>query len=191
MYTVDVEVTGIAPLLQNQFPVPTLEEMSSGGTKKTGATDYSEEWREKLYANGHGVFQPAVHFEASMVKAAVAFRVKGQGRKTYKDLFKSSVFVTPDEILHGVDVPEDLTTDGDEQLYIDMRPVVVQRARVIRMRPTFKSGWKLEFQIEVLDDAIPQSMAQDILAHAGKTVGIGDFRPRMGRFNVTSWQVLS
>lgn len=189
MYTVDCKVKGTAPLMQHRFPMPELSEMSKGGTKRTGAVDYSEEWRGYFYANGKGVYQPATHFESAMIAAAVNFKITGKRGKTYKDLFKAAVFVTPEEILHNVEVPETLDTDGDKPLYLDMRPVVVNRARVVRIRPTFKPGWELEFNIEVIDDQISSDLVQDVLQLAGKTVGVGDYRPRFGRFNVVRFEV--
>jgi hypothetical protein len=188
MYTISVHVQGTAPLMQHRFPIPDLDDMSKGGTKVTGAKDYTQEWREYFYATKDGeIYQPAAHFEAAMVKAAVNFRITGKGRKTYKDLFRAAVFVTPEQIPHGVKVPDELDTDADKTLYLDMRPVVVVRARVVRIRPTFKAGWKLNFQIEVIDDQIAPELVNDVLLLAGKSVGIGDFRPKFGRFMVTKF----
>lgn len=190
MYTVDVKVQGVSPLMQHRFPIPELDEMSKGGTRSTGAKDYTQEWREYFYETKGGmIYQPASHFEACMVKSAVNFKITGKGRKTYKDLFRAAVFVTPDQISHDTAVPESLDTDADKPLYLDVRPVVIQRSRVVRIRPTFSPGWNLEFQIEVIDDQIAPELVKDVLDLAGKTVGIGDFRPRFGRFMVTGFDV--
>ena len=75
------------------------------------------------------------------------------------------------------------------ELYLDVRPVIVQRARVVRMRPTFKTGWELSFEIQVNDDEIQPELLQDILTLAGRTVGIGDYRPKFGRFAVIQYLV--
>jgi len=190
MYVVQTKVKGSAPLLQHRYPMPELETMSKGGRKQTGATDYTQEWREYFYADSEGeIYQPASHFEGALVKAATGFKVTGKRGKSYKDLFLSAVFVTPDRILHGIKVPDELDTDADKSLYLDMRPVVVQRARVVRIRPAFSTGWELEFAIEVIDDQIAPELVQDVLTLAGKTVGIGDYRPRFGRFNVVGFEV--
>ena len=124
-----------------------------------------------------------------MVAAAVNFKIQGRRGKTYKDLFRAAVFVSPEQIKHGIAVPDELTTDGDAPLYLDMRPVVVNRARVVRIRPAFKPGWSLDFEIEVLDDQLHPELIHDILMLAGKTVGIGDFRPKFGRFMVTQFDI--
>jgi hypothetical protein len=190
MYSVNVQVQGIAPLMQHRYPLPDFESLSKGGKVKTGEVDYTQEWRGYLYADSEGnIYQPATHFDGAMIKAAAGYKVQGGRGKTYKDLFKGNVFVSPDAILHGIKVPENLDTDGDKPLYLDVRPVVVQRARVVRIRPCFKPGWKLDFEITILDDQILANVVNEVLALAGRTVGIGDFRPRFGRFMVTKFEV--
>lgn len=189
MYTIDCAVEGIAPLMQHRFPLPDFADLSKGGKKKTGEQDYSQEWREYLYATPEGdIYQPATHFDGCLVKAAAGYKIQGARGKTYKDLFKGNVFVSPDAIYHNVKVPESLDADADKPLYLDVRPVVIQRARVVRVRPTFGIGWKLEFEITVLDDQLPKNVLNDVLVLAGRTVGIGDFRPRFGRFIVTRFE---
>lgn len=191
MYTINCSVEGIAPLMQHRYPLPDFEDMSKGGKKKSGETDYSQEWKEYFYADSEGnIYQPATHFDGAMVKAAAGYKVQGGRGKTYKDLFKGNVFVSPDAILHGVKVPEMLDTDADKPLYLDLRPVVVQRARVVRVRPCFKPGWVLDFEITVLEDQILPNVVNEVLSLAGRTVGIGDFRPRFGRFMVTRFDVV-
>lgn len=189
MYSIDVSVKGISPLMQHKFPMPEFATMAQGSKRQTGATDYTQQWREYLYTNSQGVFQPAVHFESAMIAAAVNFKIQGKRGKTFKDLFRAAVFCSPDEIPHGISVPEELDTDADKPLYLDLRPVVVNRARVVRIRPTFKPGWELDFEIAVMDDSIHSDLVNDILSLAGKTVGVGDYRPRFGRFMVTKFEV--
>jgi len=191
MYTVNIQVEGIAPLMQHRFPLPDFADMGKGGKKKTGETDYTQEWRDYFYSTIDGdIYQPATHFDGCMAKAAAGYKIQGGRGKTYKDLFKGNVFVSPDAILHGVKVPETLDADADKTLYLDIRPVVVQRARVVRIRPCFKPGWKLGFEITVLDDQVPPNVVNEVLALAGRTVGVGDFRPRFGRFMVTKFEVV-
>lgn len=189
MYTLNVSIEGIAPLLQHRYPLPDFEDLSKGGKKKTGEVDYTQEWREALYVTPEGdIYQPATHLDGAMVKAAAGYKIQGARGKTYKDLFKGNVFTSPDTILHGVKAPDNLDTDGDKPLYLDVRPVVVQRARVVRIRPAFKPGWKLDFEVTVLDDQVPANVVNEVLQLAGRTVGIGDFRPRFGRFMVTHFE---
>ncbi len=190
MYTVSCSIEGIAPLMQHRFPMPDLATQRKGGTRSTGAKDYTIEWKDYFYAEPDGqIYQPASHLEGALINAAASFKVAGKRGKTYKDLFKANIFVDPQAIPHeGFMVPEELDTDADKPLYLDARPVVVQRARVVRIRPCFKAGWKLSFEIQVIDDEIQPSMLNDVIALAGRVVGIGDYRPRFGRFMVTEFE---
>lgn len=191
MYTVNVSVEGVAPLMQHRFPLPNFENMSKGGKVKTGEKDYTQEWREYFYTTPEGeIYQPATHFDGAMVKAAANYKIQGSRGRTYKDLFKGNVFTSPEFILHGIKIPENLDTDADKCLYLDLRPVVIQRARIVRIRPCFKPGWKLDFSIEVLDDQVPANVLNEVLSMAGRTIGIGDFRPRFGRFMVVRFDIL-
>lgn len=189
-YQIDCSIEGVAPLIQHRFPIPDYADMGKGGTMTTGAKNYMEEWREYLYTNDGMVCQPSSHIEAAMIKAAASFKITGKRGKTYKDLVSANVIIDPEKIPHNIPVPETLDTDADKPLYLDIRPVVVQRARVVRIRPVLKPGWKLSFIINILDDELPANIVHDILALAGKAVGIGDYRPKFGRFMVSHFEVV-
>ena len=191
MYQVSVTVRGIVPLLQHRYPMPEFDTLSSGGKKSTGSVDYSEEWKNYFYQTSDGdIYQPSEHFERALTKAGASFKITGKRGKTYKDLIQTSIVIDPEKILYGVKVPEKLDLDADKPLYLDMRPVIIQRSRVTRLRPTFKKGWELSFEIQCTDDQIPPEMLQEILVYAGKAVGISDYRPKFGRFMVTKFEVL-
>jgi len=190
MKTYQVTIVGVSPLLQHRFSADTESKLKEASKRVAGREDYSEEWRQGIYADEDGrVYQPAIHLEKSMEKAALNFKITGKRGKTYKDLFKSAVFVRPDYIYYdNLVVPDELTRDQGAKLYLDERPVRVQRARVMRQRPALKAGWELKFEIEVLEDQLAQQVILEILQYAGQYVGIGDNRPRNGRFIVTLFE---
>ena len=89
------------------------------------------------------------------------------------------LLVTPDIASFGVK-----TWD-----YEDLRPVVLQRTRVPRLRPAMHKGWTLKFFITVLDaEYVSEGFLHDILSSAGRFCGLCDFRPKFGRFNVTHFE---
>ena len=113
----------------------------------------------------------------SIIRASVDF--KFEGKKSFKDVVTSSIVVEPEEIPMISEKPYE----------IDTRPVVIQRARVLKWRPLFRN-WKLQFKITILDDTnIQASTLKEILDKAGLTKGIGDYRPRFGRFMVTKFEI--
>lgn len=174
MKTIDVEITGIAPLLQNRFPTEEHGHNISKATKKIYVPE--DEARKCLYQRDGIIFQPAEHIYQSMIKASTDF--KFSGKKTFKDVVTSSLVVEPEEIPMISDKPYE----------IDTRPVVIQRARVLKWRPKFNQ-WKLAFTITILDDTnISPANVKEILEKAGATKGIGDYRPRFGRFFVSSFK---
>ena len=99
-------------------------------------------------------------------------------KKTYKDVIKGGVFVTPDEILHK-----------NQKWTIDRRSAVnpSTRGRVMVNRPVFPN-WTLDFDLNVIDDRAEIPVIKEILEYAGLYVGIGTFRPKFGRFEVKKFQ---
>lgn len=165
----EIEIEGVAPLLMHRFHGD-----DNAGQRKTGRKDYSLEVEDALYKNSKGeIFVPATWIEGCLTKTASEFQISGRGKKTYKDLVKSALLVTPTEIKIE---PQEWQTDT--------RAVIVQRSRVIRYRPRWDE-WKLKFSVNILDDQLPTSIIKDMLEQAGAYRGIGDFRPKFGRFQLT------
>lgn len=178
MYEVKVSVEGISPLMMNRF----AEEKAEDVIKRVTGVRVPEDIAVALYILPDGkIYQPATHIEGAFIKAAADFKITGKGKKTYKDLAKSTIFVEPDAIIHEI-----------QEYGIDKRPVVnpTTRGRVIRARPILNK-WSLSFRIKVLDDQFPREVVKSILDHAGARVGVGDYRPRFGRFMVTMFEVES
>jgi len=181
MKNISCEITGIAPLLQHRFA-----EEKNGANKsraKKKVYDPEEEAETALFRGKDGnIYHPSEHIFGAMVKSAVYF--KFEGKKTYKDIIKRGVIVEPFEI-PLMDEKGEVYKGWDE---IDTRRVVIQRSAITRWRPLFHEGWKLKFNISIIDDEnLAPSTLKEILERAG-TIGIGDYRPRFGRFQVTSFK---
>ena len=100
-------VKGTRPLLMNSF-------FNDGHSpsKIRRAYDDQEEAMKRLYVGPEGqVCHPSNHLEACLVKSAAEF--KFSGRKTYKDIFKSGVFVRPNLIPEDATIPP--TNNSSEQ----------------------------------------------------------------------------
>jgi len=63
------------------------------------------------------------------------------------------------------------------------------RGRKMCYRPRIED-WSLDFTLEVNDDRIDSDVVKQILETAGMQIGIGAYRPRFGRFEVTSFKVV-
>lgn len=194
MYQIAVKIQGTTPILQHSFAKATLSSLMEGTNKKTGAVDYSLEWMQTMYTQNGIIVQPASHIEGALVKAASSFKIKGKSNKTWRDAFRAYCYATPDMIPHlwngdYVEAPDaSLLEKPTENLSVSIMRVVVQRAAVARSRLQIASGWVLEFCLEIQDAQLRSDVVQEVLAEAGRAVGIGDFRPKFGRFEVIQFQ---
>jgi hypothetical protein len=78
----------------------------------------------------------------------------------------------------------------EERLYlsrqdftVDCRAVTVNKAHILRRRPRF-DDWEVTFTVCFDEGAISAETLISILEEAGRTKGIGDYRPKFGRFSV-------
>lgn len=77
---------------------------------------------------------------------------------------------------------EALWGNGESE-YVDVRTVVVQRAKVDRCRPIFRE-WAFEAEVLIDPTVIDPSEFEDVARAAGATAGIGDYRQMYGRYSV-------
>jgi hypothetical protein len=172
MAQVRVKIKSIAPLLMHRFP---FENENEETAKKRGEVyDPVADSEKALYKNDKGCYAPSTWIEACLRDTAKDFK---KGKSTYKATVLASVFVDPEQI------PLNKQTYDE----IDRRPVVIQRNRIVRARPRFNS-WELEFTINFDDKILDKKVLKQILEEAGKTKGIGDYRPKYGRFEVVSFE---
>lgn len=196
MYRINASVRGTAGLLQHAFGQTSMATLQESAKRQTGTPDYSLEWLTTMYVTRDGwLYQPASHIEGAMQKAAAGFKMKGKGGKTWKDAVKAYAYITPDEVLHlrnGQCVPAptaELLQNPTDYLSVSVMRVKVQRAAVARSRLLIAPGWELAFTIEVHDEQLRPDVLQAVIEEAGRAVGIGDYRPRYGRFEVTGFNV--
>jgi hypothetical protein len=176
----EVTIKGLEPgLLMRKFSAETLAELAE--QTKPSKVNYGtarEQAEQNAYRLKNGeLYQPAEHIYQALVKSAGGFLVKGQGKKSYRDVVKGMVIIEPEHISHG-----------RKDFEIDMRAVRIQRARQVRFRPLLRN-WQLSFRIIVGDeDLLPGEVLKAILVRSGVTNGLGDYRPRFGRFVVTKFK---
>lgn len=182
MLTVECEIRGIAVMLQNNA-LGSDEQIKQKGRRATsGAFNNPEEWRGKLHRCKDGTIgHPAVALERMLETAAREF--KADKRRTMKEVVKACIFVKPDMIpINNAITEPDFIHEAQA-----VNPNT--RGRGIRYRPAFKEGWTMKFNVEIDDaDAVPPDRLKEMLDFAGKRIGLGDWRPRYGRFVVSEYK---
>jgi hypothetical protein len=171
-----VEIKGTRPLLMNNPET----EIGNVPTKRKGEHLSPEKEAEmKLYRDKEGkIAVPSLQLRGALRCAARGYAIKGRGRATYGSLIRAGIDIEPYMI--------PLKNDGWK---IDIKQVVVQRARIPRARPRF-DNWGLEFKLINKDSAILlRDTVRTILIDAGKWCGIGDYRPDFGLFEVIKFEV--
>lgn len=181
-----VTIKGIVPLLMHSSRLANPMNETAKAMKKISAKrkktddDFAElaklEWHGSAYADSEG-YPCLTNDQLDGVLQAGARKAKlGQ-------VFKSSVFVTNPtaRLRYGKDLKmEDLWGVAE---HVDVRSVAVQRNRVMRTRPVFPT-WGTTFEVGYYSDQVDRDQVVKALEDGGALSGVGDFRPKFGRFTV-------
>jgi hypothetical protein len=188
---IKVKIEGIQPLLMHSAagvdarnPIAVrIKEITSKGSKKRTSTDDELldrlSYELSLYHNGDHVFIPDSALVGMIRDGAKSMRA---GKEV-----SAGVDVEETEVPLLYDGPKDI--DGlYEKGYSDRRAVVVNRARIMRIRGRFNK-WSAAFTILLDENVMDERKLRKALEHAGLKVGLLDYRPRFGRFVVKDWKV--
>jgi hypothetical protein len=184
METVTVKWTGFRPLLMNNGSmvdplnpiVKRCKEITRIGAKKMKDAHYAElyrlKWDGALYFDESiGPFIPNDNIEACIKFGARKLRIGKQA--------ESAVLVADDIVRLEYSGPR--TRDA---LYIDSRFQLKARTKMgtISVRPMFPTGWNMKFTVEFDEEVITRAELLPAMDQAGKLIGLGDWRPKFGRF---------
>ena len=132
------------------------------------------EWRGSLWLAGGRPCVPAEAIEAAMVA----------GGKTCRcgSLVRSAVMVRQSPLLEyaGATDLDDLYLD---KAFVHRSSVRIGTRTTMRTRPLFQP-WSLTTTLSYLPSTIDGTTLLEIAGLAGEMIGIGDFRPKFGRFRV-------
>lgn len=149
------------------------------GKKKKTESDHREvsrrEWYAGLYLSGGEPCLPAEMIEAVLIRGAMKEK-RGPAAKAGMIVENNAPL-----IYDGPRKPDALWKDQRFQLRV---PVKVGTSKVIRTRPHFPE-WSAEIEVNYLPSLINQKEVHSWLVTAGEQIGIGDWRPRFGRFTVS------
>lgn len=176
--------TGTKPLLMHNARLSNpLDEVAKAMKRITAKRLKTDDDHEELARLEHmgglyfdpdvGPYMPGQNFERCLVDAA---RITKSGKK-----IERGVFVDTDVNPLSYDGPRDVDGLWKDENFRHAASVKVGTSRVTRTRPHFRT-WVTEAEGEYDSAVINLTELAEIGTTAGLMIGLGDWRPRFGRF---------
>lgn len=185
MSTATFHVKGIAPLIVSNGigadPTYELNREKAKITAKRKKVDADLEMINKLdfmtclYVNKEGLpIIPGTNINFMIIEGA---KKSKEGK-----VAKAGVFVEEDALIEyeGPKTAEKLYADPNHVYRVG---VPQMGKRLYKVRPIFQE-WAMTFNVEYDDDMLNERQLSEWVETAGKSIGLGTFRPRHGRFKV-------
>ncbi|MBA9063155.1 hypothetical protein GGQ91_002543 [Methylobacterium fujisawaense] len=178
------KLTSVSPLVMHNGrlanpldPMAKALKVVSGKRGKTDA-DFEElariEFLGGLYVGEDGPCIPGELIEATLIAAA---KKSKRGPAAKAGLLSDGNHRL---VYDGPRAPDDLWSDERFRLVAGVR---VGQARVMRTRPIFRN-WSAEIFVDFMPGQLNPAEVAEMVRTAGEVVGLGDWRPRFGRFTV-------
>lgn len=179
-YRVEVTIEGTAAILFHRWNCESVESKSKA--KKGSQEKKTDDTESYVYRNENGeVCVPGEYLRGAIIGAAKFQQDPRSPRKSAADLFKAGIISLTELASLGV-------KDWD---YMDKRRVCIQKNAITRCRPAMHPGWKATFILLVnLPEYVSPQLLNTTIQQAGKLIGLADFRPSFGRFNVINFKLL-
>jgi hypothetical protein len=187
MEQLKIRITGTSPLmmhsdrLANPLAPETKAHKELTAKRKKTDDDYLAIARSEFVAGAYwtqaeGFFIPGQNFDATFLAGA-----KLQKLGTH---WKRGALVLENKVklLHdGPTTPDRLWEDP---AHVDCRGVKVGAVKIMRYRPIFLS-WAAELTVSLNADVLSIGEAKKAIEDAGALIGVCEYRPRFGRFEVS------
>lgn len=189
METLKLRLTGVAPLLMHNGRLAdqldeVTKQLKSASKNAAKGTDSGQEriarleYAGSLYMRSDGsLYFPAAAIERALRDGSVGVQ------KGMKKGFAAAVIVNEDaefKFKGKQGKTEDELYDAGHLLRVGVK---VTTSRIMRTRPMFKD-WSASVVVEYVPTIVNRAAVLAAAEYAGQVVGIGDWRPRFGRFTV-------
>jgi hypothetical protein len=189
MKTLRVKVKGASPMLQHSGfladPLYQGTKELKPLTSKRGKTEadlakieaLEAKWGMYFDENGAITVDPSV-IEGNLLRSATQAAGKGAKQEI------AGGILAIENVNFGFDGPKDPDKRVSNAKYVFRAMVKVGTARIARCRPRF-DNWTLEYDI-IIDENVVDAEKVARIIEAGGARGLGDYRPRFGRYLVES-----
>ncbi len=176
-------VRGLSPLMQNN-PANFITDDSAEGGISAGKKVYDSEVEAALRCypdhwenmddpdtkvTAVGPFgHPAASFRRSMMTAGTGRKI---GKKAARMIIAGAVFPVHENVTIITEKGKPIT-----EYEMDKRSVVIQKSRILRVRPKFWP-WFVDLDLEVDRDFLSMEQVLEVLNISGRIIGVGEFRP--------------
>lgn len=186
MDMITVRVVGTSPLMMHSDKLanPLLPETKAhkeltGKRKKTDG-DHLAIARSEFVAGAYwdektGFYIPGQNFDATFWAGA---KLQKMGVH-----WKRGALVMTDKAKLMFDGPSTPAKLWEDTRFVDCRGVKVGQAKLMRYRPIFLE-WAAELEVAVNTNVINLEEAKKAIEDSGKLIGVCEYRPRFGRFEV-------
>lgn len=186
-----LRIEGTEPLLMHNAqlsdPLNPFTKALAEVTSKRSKTDddHAEaarrEWLGGLYYDPEvGPYMPGANIERALLDAA---RMNRLGKS-----IERGVFVTTNTNPLEYPGSRDPQVMVNDENFRHMASVKIGMKRVMRCRPVFRT-WALTAEGYMDESQLDLAELRQIANNAGRLVGLGDWRPRFGRFTATVTEV--
>lgn len=186
MERLTVKITGTHPLLMHADtfanPLAAATKAHKELTSKRKKTDEdheaiarSEFLSSTYWDKADGFFIPGQNFDATFLAGAKLQKL-GTHWKRAAMVLEGRV-----KLLHdGPGTPEELWND---KAFVDCRGIKIGTSKLMRYRPIFLH-WAAELTLAINTEILNINEARKVVADSGALIGVCDYRPRFGRFEV-------
>jgi hypothetical protein len=186
MELLTLKVSGTSPLMMHSdklanplHPTTKLHKELTSKRKKTD-DDHLAIARSEFIAGAYhddklGFFIPGQNFDATFWAGAKLQKLGVH--------WKRGALVMTDKIKLLFDGPSTPEALWEDTRFVDCRGVRVGQAKLMRYRPVFLD-WAAEIEVAINSDVLNLEEARKAIDDSGKLIGVCEYRPRFGRFEV-------
>ncbi|WP_070414675.1 hypothetical protein [Pseudomonas lundensis] len=181
-----LRITGTSPLMMHsdRLANPLLPETKAHkeltGKRKKTDDDHLAIARSEFVAGAYfdeklGFYVPGQNFDATFWSGA---KLQKMGVH-----WKRGAMVMTDKVKLEFDGPNTPDKLWEDTRFVDCRGVKVGPSKIMRYRPIFLD-WAVTLEVVVNPDVLDVAEAKKAISDAGKLIGVCEYRPRFGRFEV-------